>query len=77
MARQVGGRYVQSERISEYFDKEKLDQIVRRGELLAILDQFAKNFMTPWYKRWWRWLQRYYVRSATAPIEPESEEKKK
>lgn len=75
MARQVGGRYVQSERISEYFDKEKLDQIVRRGELLAILDQFAKNFMTPWYKRLWRRMQLYYVKSATAPL-PVEEEKK-
>ena len=76
MARQVGGRYVQTEKLSEYFDKEKLDQIVRRGELLAILDQFAKQVITPWYVRLWRRVQMYYVKSATAPL-PVEEEKKR
>lgn len=59
------------ERLSEYFKPEKHDQIVRRGELLAILTNLTKEITMPWYAKLWRWLQRYYVRSATAPVAEE------
>lgn len=65
-----------AERISEYFDPKKHDQIVRRGELMAILSHLTKELTMPWYKKLWRWLARYYVRSATAPVAEEPEGKK-
>ena len=59
------------ERLSNYFDKEKHDLIVRRGELAAILDRLTTEITMPWYKRVWRWWRRYYVKSATAPVAEE------
>lgn len=71
MARRGAAPDKTGERISQYFDKEKLDLIVRRGELMAILDQLVKQITMPWYVKAWRRLQMYYVRSATAPMAEE------
>ncbi len=57
------------ERLSEYFAPEKHDQIVRRGELQAILDRLMFGLAhDTWHHRLWRGVQRYFVNSAKAPL---------
>ena len=61
-----------NERLSEYFNPEKHDQIVRRGELQAILDRLMYGLAhDQWYHRAWRGVQRYFAQSARAPLREE------
>lgn len=61
------------ERVSEYFDfdqwPELADRKVTRIELLGILTQHHRLMREDhWWRRLRRWGQRYYARSATAPL---------
>lgn len=70
-------RLNQGEKLSEYFAPQKADLAVRRFELQALLSQFADGIHSDvWYRKAWRWLQRYYVKSAQAPVKKVEEEKK-
>ena len=63
------------ERLSEYFHPDKHDQIVRRGELQAILDRLMYGLAhDTWYFRMWRGIQRYFAESARAPLREEKKE---
>lgn len=73
--KQRAERQAQGERLSEYFAAEKHDQIVRRGELQAILDRLMFGLAhSTWYHRLWRATQRYFVNSAKAPLREDKKE---
>lgn len=59
----------EGETISEYFNADRAEQVVRRYELLAILTQYEKARRdTVWWKRAWHGITNYYRKSAMAPV---------
>jgi hypothetical protein len=67
--RRAPPRKHEGERISDYFLPDRADQIVRRGELLAILTHVENvRDSQKWYRRLWRQMQKFYIWSARAPM---------
>ncbi len=64
----------EGETVGDYFLPDRSEQIVRRGELLAILTHIEKRRADDvWHKRAWRGMQQYFITSARAPLaEPEA-----
>ncbi len=64
----------QGETVSEYFNPEKGEQIVRRNELMAILSHIerSRGEVSLW-GRFKRGVQKYYIASARAPVADEVE----